>query len=518
MKTYTDRTLSGPMPSVAIVGRPNVGKSALFNALLNARISIVHEAAGVTRDRVVAPVVTEGKCFQLVDTGGLGMLKGESQGVSFWDKGIRAQVETAIEDADLIVMVVDTQKGIEPLDREVAQRLHESGKNIILVATKADNSTFTDKSTSKEFLSLGFGEPIAVSSLHRIGINFLMQNIIDELGMHAMAHIPETTAFRIAIVGRPNVGKSSIVNRLLGQERVMVSPVAGTTRDAIDTDFTLNFRGEPRPAVLIDTAGLRKKAKVDEIIEYFSNMRVEDAIKSADMVLFVTEADEFGATAQDKKIARMIVDAKKACVVAINKWDTLKGKKMIEIEKEFRGSLPHMAYAPMTFCCALSGYHFNELLDQIAIVMETLETKITTGILNRTLEDIIARTAPPVVNNSPLRIYYATMTRSQPPSFIFFCNRVEACAPNYKTFLERSLRERFGFIGVPLQIELKARPKTIESIRTRTIVKRGPTSAKRGVTPEDDGSKSSRRVTKGKASKQPRTRKSVTARQKTKKK
>lgn len=455
-------------PNVAIVGRPNVGKSALFNALIHSRISIVHEADGVTRDRITAPVILNGRFFYLTDTGGLGMYKNESRAVSAWDDAIREQAEAAIETAELILMVVDVQRGVMPLDREVAMRLHQSGKKIFLVATKSDNETLAQTARGDDFMALGFGEPYVVSSLHRIGISDLLDEVVDWLGK-SIVPMPEVEPFKIAIVGRPNVGKSSITNRLLGQKRVMVSDIAGTTRDAIYTDFQIRFRGEMRPAVLVDTAGLRRRAKVDGIIEHFSNLRVEAALKRADLILFVTEAAELGASAQDRRIARMIADAGKACVVVVNKWDTCPGLKMRDVEEEVRGSLPNLAYAPIAFTCALSGYQFDGLLDEIAVVMESLEMNIGTGLLNRTIEEIVERTPAPVIAMSAMRIYYSTMVGNRPPTFTLFVNRVEACAENYLAFLARKLREKFGLIGVPVKLQVRARPKKVESIRTPRV-------------------------------------------------
>ncbi len=453
-------------PNVAIVGRPNVGKSALFNAMLNYRLSIVHEASGVTRDRITAPITINGKYFLLTDTGGLAMLKKQKKDVSVWDAAIREQAEAAIEAADIILMVVDVQSGVLPLDKEVAALLHESGKKVFLIATKADNEKLIETTQTKDYLALGFGKPYPTSSLHRTGVSDVVYDVVDELAK-AMAPVVEIQKFKIAIIGRPNVGKSSITNKLLGEKRVMVSDVAGTTRDAIVNDFSIDFRGEPRPAELIDTAGLRKKAKVDDIIEHFSNLRVESQVKKADLVLFVTEADGMGSTAQDRKIARLISESGKACVVVVNKWDKCdNGEKMKDVAEQMRATLPHLAYAPMVFTCALSGYQFDALLDQVAIVMESLEMNIGTGLLNRTLLDITSRTPPPVVDSTALRIYYATMTGTKPPTFILFVNREEACAANYLAYLSRSIRERFGLIGVPVKLEIKPRPKKIASIRT----------------------------------------------------
>ena len=308
------------LPLVAIVGRPNVGKSSLFNAVIGRRMSIVHEESGVTRDRVVSAASHRGRRFRLVDTGGLGMLEGEERGVDVWDRRIAQQAEAAVADADVLILVVDVEAGVAALDREVASRLRRTGKPVLVAVNKCDNPERVER--SGEFSELGFSDIFPISCLHRGGLGDLLDA--------AAARLPEVSEaaaeagekpFRIAVAGRPNVGKSSLVNALLGEERVIVSDVAGTTRDAVDVDFSFEYKGEQCPAVLVDTAGLRRRGKVDTVVEYFSVMRASAAIDRADMVLMVVEADPAGMTAQDRRIASLIEASGRGCVVVANKSD-----------------------------------------------------------------------------------------------------------------------------------------------------------------------------------------------------
>ncbi len=456
------------VPTIAIVGRPNVGKSSLFNAIVGRRVSIVHEMPGVTRDRVVAPLLRNDRRFQLIDTGGLGMFSGETRKVDMWDSRIASQVEIAIEEADVLVLVVNVQEGVVSLDEEVARRIRESGKQVLLAVNKCDNPRLVEEAV--EFSSFGFPELFPVSCLHRNGVNALLEAAIGKLPANA-AESPEAEEekvkkINIAVVGRPNVGKSSLVNALLGEERVMVSDVAGTTRDAIDVDFEVRFRGEMHPATLVDTAGLRKTAKVDTVVEYFSVMRAKAAIERADLVLFVLEADPDGVTAQDKKIAGMIADSGKGCVVVGNKFDVYKTIKPKVMETELRHSMPGMNYAPLVFVSARDKWNLDALLDRIAEVMEQLNLKITTGMLNRVVADAFNSHTPPVVAQAPLKIFYATMAGMTPPKVVLFVNNPKCCADNYLAFLKNTLRNAFDLNGLPIEIELRARPKKVESFRS----------------------------------------------------
>ncbi len=481
------------LPTIAIVGRPNVGKSSLFNAIVGRRLSIVHEMPGVTRDRVVAPLVRGNHHFQLIDTGGLGMMQGETRGVDQWDNRIASQVTVALEEADVLVLVVNAQEGVVPLDSEVARRIHESGKPVLLAANKCDNPSISEGSI--EFMELGFRKIYPVSCMHRFGINALVEAALKLLPVPETASEEEEAVaedgapnaepvppINIAVVGRPNVGKSSLINALLGEERVMVSDVAGTTRDAIDIEMTLRYQGEERPAVLVDTAGLRKNAKVDNLVEYFSVMRSKSAVDRADLVLFVIEASPDGVTAQDRRIAGMIQQAGKGCVIVANKFDLYKSEhKVRALEEEIRYSLPGMGYSPLVFISARDRSNLDGLLDQVAEVMGQLELRIPTGILNRVLADAIATHTPPVVGAAPLKMFYASMAGMMPPKVLLFVNNPKYCADNYLAFLKNTLRQAFDLTGLPIEIELRARPKKVESIRRRedSVAKKRPTARRR---------------------------------------
>ena len=445
------------LPSIAIVGRPNVGKSSLFNAILKRRQAIVHFDSGVTRDRVSASAVYNNCRFTLFDTGGLGMYQGEKRGVGFWDQMIAEQVDAAIAQADTLLFVVDVQAGLNPLDREIAAKIRTCGKKVLLVANKSDNSTIEQQ--ADEFHELGFSKIYPVSCLHRLGISEMMDDAVADMPRMKEGQTVNHP-LRIAVLGRPNVGKSSIVNRMLGEERVIVSDVPGTTRDAIDTDFTLRCRDELVPACIVDTAGLRKRTKVEDAVEQYSMMRAAEALESCDIVLFVIEASKGAATSQDKTIARMIEESGKGCILVANKWDIrADGKKAQEILDEIRFTLPHMRYAPVVFTSATSGYNFNALYEAIAQLRGQMSQKITTSVLNRVIQDAVTKNLPPVVGTKPLKIYYGTMTSSTPPKAVLFVNKVEYCADTYRTYLVNYLRKAFGFVGFPVFLRLQERER-----------------------------------------------------------
>ncbi|MEG2075180.1 MAG: ribosome biogenesis GTPase Der, partial [Victivallaceae bacterium] len=421
------------LPAVAIVGRPNVGKSSIFNSIIGRRLSIVHEMSGVTRDRVIAPVAVNDKHFQLIDTGGLGTLGGESRGLDVWDDRIGVQVNAAIEGADVLIMVVNVQEGIVPLDAEVADRLRTCGKPVVLAVNKCDNPQLTDDSV--EFTKLGFDEIISVSCMHSTGIKELISRAMHHLDYSERngsfpvteddsaennadseaddADAVNTPVTGIAVIGRPNVGKSSLINALLGRERVIVSDVAGTTRDSIDIGFSIAYSGGERLVNLIDTAGLRKKAKVKDLVEYFSVMRTESAIKRAKLVLFLVECDQDGVTAQDRKIASMITEAGRACIIVANKWDICKSestqKKLLD---EIRYTLPGLSYAPVIFTSAKERYNLDLLLDQVVQILDLLEVRIPTSLVNQVIKDAYESASPPVIGAAPLKIYYSSMVSS----------------------------------------------------------------------------------------------------------
>ena len=454
-------------PTIAIVGRPNVGKSSLFNAIVGRRISIVHEMPGVTRDRVIAPLARGKRRFRLIDTGGLGVIPGETRKADAWDERIAEQVRLAVEEADVLILVANTQDGVVSLDEEVARHLRAAGKTVLLAANKCDNPELATQSA--EFSRLGFPGLFPVSCLHRTGIDALVDAALKLLPENGEEGGDEGAArkFNIAVVGRPNVGKSSLVNALLGEERVMVSDVAGTTRDAIDVDFELKFRGATHPATLVDTAGLRKTAKVDTVVEYFSVMRAKAAMERADLVLFLVEASPDGVTAQDRHIAAMVRQSGKGCVIVANKFDVYKSShKVKQLEEEIRYSLTGMSYAPLVFVSARDRWNLDGLLDRVAEVMEQLELKIPTGVLNRVLADAFVEHTPPVVGSAPLKLFYASMVGMTPPRIRLFVNNPACCGDNYLAFLIRTVRNAFGLVGLPVEIELRARPKKVTSIRS----------------------------------------------------
>ncbi|MBE6368655.1 MAG: ribosome biogenesis GTPase Der [Lentisphaerae bacterium] len=472
---------SGRLPVIAIVGRPNVGKSSLFNAIIGRRMAIVHEQSGVTRDRVAATGSFHGQHFQLIDTGGLGTM-GASRNIDKWDEHIASQVFQAIENADVLIMVVNVQQGIVPLDEAVAEELRSTGKPVIVAANKSDNPALGEESV--EFSRWGFADLAAISCLHRYGIDNLLEKVFDLMPQELKQNVPtkkstdifeqtsedstpEIKPLRIAIVGRPNVGKSSLVNALLGEERVITSDVAGTTRDAVDIDFSIKFHGEQRPAILVDTAGLRKTAKVHDAVEKFSVMRAESAIEHAELVIMTVEAGENSITAQDRRIAGLIERNHKPCIITANKYDLCASEaKIKELHKMLRNDLPGLAYAPVVFTSAVKRLHLNTLLDMISTVAEQLELRPSTALVNRVILDAFERLSPPVVGVSPLKLYYATMTNHVPPHFLLFVNKAANCAPNYKAYLAGEMRKAFGFIGVPVLIDLRDRPKKVTNFHT----------------------------------------------------
>ena len=449
-------------PTIAIVGRPNVGKSSLFNAILNRRLAIVHEMSGVTRDRISAPVFRSGRCFNLVDTGGLGMLSGETRKVDFWDAGIAMQVEAAVADADVLVMVGDAQTGVTPLEHDIAKRLRASGLPVLVAVNKCDSPQ--QKDDAAEFSILGFPKVFPICCRHRGGINALLEAALKELPRGG-EDMPPAPAVSLAVIGRPNVGKSSLINALLGSERVMTSSVAGTTRDAVEVDFSISYRGEYRPAVLIDTAGLRKTAKVDDLVEYFSVMRAKSAIERADLILFVVDSSGDGVTAQDRRISGLIQKANKPCVIVANKSDACEGKKRPQLLEELRGALPHLGSLPAVSVSAKERRNLDALLDAVAEVMEQLEVEVSTGVLNRVLAQALLKRTPPVTGTRPLKLYYATTAGMHPLRIRLFVNRPEGVPDNYAAYLRNQVREAFGLSAVPVLLEFCARPKKVESIR-----------------------------------------------------
>jgi GTP-binding protein len=490
---------------IAIVGRPNVGKSALFNRIVGRRIAIVHDQPGVTRDRVMAEAEWRGRPFTLVDTGGIGLLRREKANDVITKAAIE-QVNLALDAANVIILVVNVQEGIVPLDREVAQRLRQSGKPILLAVNKVD----TDRAEPgvAEFTGLGFDKIFPVTAIHGEGIEVLMnaamallpgrgesEEVRGEKGEEGLEPTGDSglrtvdSALKLAIVGRPNVGKSSIINTLTKSERVIVSPIPGTTRDSVDVPFEVETEGVRQKYILIDTAGMRKARSVNDSIEFFSVKRSEDSIARCDIAVLVIDAEE-GITEQDKKIADKIVEERRACIVVINKWDlmeeSVRKAREEEIERRNSGSAKHapnvmttlaefgewvqeklffLDYAPVIFTSAKSGFQLERLLEAVRYVAAQLQQKIPTAILNRTLQDAVERRQPVSSAGHRLKFFYATQVRQAPPTFLLFVNRDELFFPQYKKYLADSLRAAFGYEGCPIVLVPKPRPKTVEPVR-----------------------------------------------------
>ncbi len=430
--------------TVAIVGRPNVGKSSLFNRLIGRRVAIVHEQSGVTRDRLSAEVTARDERFTIIDTGGIGYLD-KAGAADAIDAGILEQVGVAIEDAGLILFVVDVMRGTHPLDDEVAQRLRESGRPVWLVANKADNETLD--AAAVEFNRYAF--PVrSVSTLHNRGIGELLDEIVAELPEEANVTVGDP--IRVAVVGRPNAGKSSIINRLIKADRVIVSPVAGTTRDSIEVPFQVGSGPSARHYKLIDTAGLRKWGKVKEAVDKYSNLRTEKAIAEADVTLLVLDASE-GPTVRDKKILSLIREAEAGCIVVVNKWDLAEGvTTQRQYEEALRRELPYLDHVPILFGSAVNGYNMKRMVEMIGEVAGNLSKKLSTGVLNRVLQEAFQKTSPPMVKGRRLKMYYATQVGARPLRLKIFVNSPSLLPEAYRKYLERCLRQAFGLEGAPL--------------------------------------------------------------------
>ena len=433
-------------PLVAIVGRPNVGKSMLFNKLTGHRTSIVEDTPGVTRDRIYGDCEWCGRTFSLVDTGGI-----EPGTDSDMLKFMRRQAEIGIELADAIIMVADVRSGVTAADEDVATMLRKSGKPVALAVNKCDSIGTTNPDVF-EFYSLGIGDLFETSAVHGHGTGDLLDWVL--------ANIPEDTdeeadsdMIKVAIVGKPNVGKSSLLNRILGEERVIVSDVAGTTRDAIDSVFE-NTTGK---YCFIDTAGMRRKSKVDDAIEKYSNMRSINAIERADVCLILIDAND-GVTEQDTKIAGLVHEAGKAAIIVVNKWDAVENKEtntMRDMENKVRTDLSYMLYAPVLFLSALTGQRVDKLFDVIQEVHRQNTSRITTGALNSVLADATARVQPPTDKGRRLKIYYMTQASTKPPHFVIFCNDARLFHFSYQRYLENQIREVFGLKGTPVRITIR---------------------------------------------------------------
>ena len=434
-------------PIVAIVGRPNVGKSTLFNALAGENISIVKDTPGVTRDRIYAEVTWLNREFTMIDTGGI---EPDSRDIIL--SQMREQAQIAIDTADVIIFLTDVRQGLQDADSKVADMLRRSGKPVVLVVNKVD-SFEKFMADVYEFYNLGIGDPIPVSASSRLGIG----DMLDEV----TKHFPESTGEeeeddrpRIAIVGKPNVGKSSIVNKLLGKNRVIVSDIAGTTRDAIDTAIKHNGK----EYVFIDTAGLRRKNKIKEELERYSIIRTVTAVERADVVLMVIDATE-GITEQDAKIAGIAHERGKGIIIVVNKWDAIEknDKTMNEFEKDIRQTLAYMPYAEIMYVSAATGQRLNKLYDMIDMVMENQTLRVATGVLNEIMAEAVAMQQPPSDKGKRLKIYYITQVSVKPPTFVIFVNDKELMHFSYTRYLENKIREAFGFRGTSLKFFIRER-------------------------------------------------------------
>ena len=433
-------------PLVAIIGRPNVGKSMLFNKLTGQRTSIVEDTPGVTRDRIYGDCEWCGRTFSLVDTGGI-----EPGTDSDMLKFMRRQAEIGIELADAIIMVTDVRSGVTAADEDVATMLRKSGKPVALAVNKCDSIGPTNPDVY-EFYSLGIGDLFETSAVHGHGtgdlLDWVLENIPQDSGEEDADDI-----IKVAIVGKPTGGKSSLLNRILGEERVIVSNVAGTTRDAIDS----YFENETGKYCFIDTAGMRRKSKVDDAIEKYSNMRSINAIDRADVCLILVDANE-GVTEQDTKIAGLVHEAGKAAIIVVNKWDAVEGKEtntMKNMEDDVRQGLSYMLYAPVVFLSALTGQRVDKLFQVIQDVYAQNTKRITTGALNSVLADATARVQPPTDKGRRLKIYYMTQASSKPPHFVIFCNDARLFHFSYQRYLENQIREVFGLMGTPVRITIR---------------------------------------------------------------
>ena len=433
-------------PLVAIIGRPNVGKSMLFNKLTGQRTSIVEDTPGVTRDRIYGDCEWCGRTFSLVDTGGI-----EPGTDSDMLKFMRRQAEIGIELADAIIMVTDVRSGVTAADEDVATMLRKSGKPVALAVNKCDSVGPTNPDVY-EFYDLGIGDLFETSAVHGHGtgdlLDWVLANIPEDRGEEE-----DSDLIKVAIVGKPNVGKSSLLNRILGEERVIVSNVAGTTRDAIDS----YFENDTGKYCFIDTAGMRRKSKVDDAIEKYSNMRSIRAIDRADVCLILVDANE-GVTEQDTKIAGLVHEAGKAAVIVVNKWDAVEDKEtntMRDMETQVRQGLSYMLYAPVVFLSALTGQRVDKLFQVIQDVYAQNTKRITTGALNSVLADATARVQPPTDKGRRLKIYYMTQASTKPPHFVIFCNDARLFHFSYQRYLENQIREVFGLQGTPVRITIR---------------------------------------------------------------
>lgn len=434
-------------PVVAVVGRPNVGKSTLFNKIIGKRLSIVDDTPGVTRDRIYSDGEWQGRKFMLVDTGGI-----EPKTDDIILSSMRAQAQLAIDMAAVIIFVTDVKSGVTAADMDVAAMLQKSGKPIVLCVNKCD-AIGGAPMEFYEFYNLGLGDPIAVSSVHGHGTGDLLDAVLSHIAPEEFDDTAEDV-ISVAVIGKPNAGKSSLVNRIAGEERSIVSNIAGTTRDAIDTRISRNGVEYN----FIDTAGLRRKSKVEEKIEKYSVLRAKMAIERADVCVIMIDATD-GFTEQDSKVAGLALDAGKACIIAVNKWDAVEkdGTTMDQFRKKLMVDFSFMPYAPIIFISAKTGQRVDRLFELIKYVNEQNTMRISTGMLNDILADATARVQPPTDKGKRLKIYYMTQASTKPPTFVCFCNKAELFHFSYQRYLENQIRSTFGLEGTPVRFVIRER-------------------------------------------------------------
>ncbi len=434
-------------PVIAIVGRPNVGKSTLFNKLIDKRLSIVDDTPGVTRDRVEGEAEWQNHKMLLIDTGGI-----EEDMGDIMLKKMRDQAFLAIDTADVIVFLTDLKTGPVATDFEIAETLKKSGKPVILAVNKCDSIGETDPGFY-EFYNLGLGDPIAVSSVHGHGTGDLLEKICEYIQFDDSS-LSEDDRITVAIIGKPNAGKSSLLNKIAGNERAIVSDIAGTTRDSID----INVENNGKHYTFIDTAGLRRKSKVEEKIEKYSNIRVDLAVDRADVCVILIDGTE-GFTEQDSKVASKALDAGKACIIAVNKWDIVEkdGGTMDKYRKKLMQDFSFMSYAPIIFLSAKTGQRIDRLFSLIDFVYSQSTLRISTGMLNDLLADAIARVQPPSDRGKRLKIYYMTQISVKPPTFVIFCNKEELFHFSYQRYIENQIRSTFGMEGTPIKFIIRER-------------------------------------------------------------
>ena len=434
-------------PIVAVVGRPNVGKSTLFNVLAGERISIVKDTPGITRDRIYADVEWLNYKFTLIDTGGI-----EPDSKDIILSQMREQAEIAISSADVIMFLVDIKQGLVDADMHVANMLRKSGKPVVLVVNKVDNPS-KQMADVYEFYNLGIGDPYAISAANRLGLGEML-DAVTKLFPEGSDTDEEDDRPKVAIVGKPNVGKSSIINKLIGENRVIVSDIAGTTRDAVDTEVTYN----KKQYVLIDTAGLRRKSKIKEELERYMIVRTVAAVERADVVVLVIDATE-GVTEQDAKIAGVAHERGKGMIIAVNKWDAIEkdNKTMNEFTKKVRDTLAFMPYAEILYVSAETGQRLPKLFETIDMVMENHSLRVQTGVLNEIMTEAVAMQQPPTDKGKRLRLFYITQVSVKPPTFVIFVNDRELMHFSYTRYIENRIRDAFGFKGTPLHFIIRER-------------------------------------------------------------